>query len=974
VSTADSAHGAVNDQSIGWSKHAEPLADWTLSRVVVRQDVYGVYSRDGKGRTEHEPPTREILIRHFRGEITIALHSTSTQNECKAFTLDVDAHDASADLDLNWGCVELAVEVLRKLDLYALICDSNGKGGYHVRVFFKKPVPSAAAFWLGELVNCRLKAAGLPEVEFFPKQAELTIATPYGNLVRVPGKHPKRDHWTRIYDPSSGKWLEGEEAALALIRVAGDSPAKLLEAFREETVSTSGGSGSKARVNPSTNGKLDPPDEATVKDALAHYPNADLSYDEWLAVGMCLNDWDPEAGRPMFLEWSRQSTKHDDATTKAKWDSFSPGGGLTIATLFKAAMDNGWSPPPTPNGRVKSKNGSKKKPGGQSAAAAAAGTVPYAEHDGCTFSASHDRKGNPIETKIAGFTARITTETTRHEAGEITKHFEIKATHADGSTAMVTIKATDFEAMAWVPAELGSKFSIEPGRGTRDQVRHAVQLLSHRDGVQFREVYTALGWHDIDGRWVYLHAGGGIDADGPVAVHVETAKEVAIYRLPEPDEMRFAQAVEHVLMVYDLLGDQAVAAVFASLPCRAVLGPSRQAVHFSGSTGSCKTSLACLITRFHAPGFERTDPMPATWKSTANAIQRAQHEAGDVVLPVDNLVADGEDVAREQFKADTVFDCQGDLGGRRRMRPDGTLALALDPRTTLLSTGEIDPRRKLALGRSLVVELKPGMFAEATLDQCHAVARAGHLAQAMACYAQHLAAPGKLDAQRQALRQQATREQAKALKHCPDCHGRHAEAVGELAAAWSLFLDFAVDQGAITRGGADRYVDEVRDSLFGLLSAQAAIQHESDAGEMFLDLLRSLLAAKRAVLFRTNGELPGKDNVRACGFEQVSIGDRTDWRPAPGAERIGWIDDQHVYIDPSIAHAAAARLARETRQVLGTQRQVLARLAETGRLVLDQQAAGDRRRFTRKITIEKSRRHVTEMHCDEVLALELATQ
>ena len=32
--------------------------------------------------------------------------------------------------------------------LYPLICDCTGKGGYHVREFFKKPIASRVVHWL----------------------------------------------------------------------------------------------------------------------------------------------------------------------------------------------------------------------------------------------------------------------------------------------------------------------------------------------------------------------------------------------------------------------------------------------------------------------------------------------------------------------------------------------------------------------------------------------------------------------------------------------------------------------------------------------------------------------------------------------------------------------------------------------------------------------------------------------------------
>src|SRR4051812_42044747 len=50
----------------GWPRHAKALADWALSRVVVREDVHGAYMPDGSPYTSRDPLTRDLLIRHFR--------------------------------------------------------------------------------------------------------------------------------------------------------------------------------------------------------------------------------------------------------------------------------------------------------------------------------------------------------------------------------------------------------------------------------------------------------------------------------------------------------------------------------------------------------------------------------------------------------------------------------------------------------------------------------------------------------------------------------------------------------------------------------------------------------------------------------------------------------------------------------------------------------------------------------------------
>jgi hypothetical protein len=64
-------------------------------------------------------------------------------------------------------------------------------------------------------------------------------------------------------------------------------------------------------------------------------------YDTWLNVGMALKQELGNSGLPMFLQWSRQSSKHDDQTAQYKWDSFK-GGNTAGAFLGNLAKQCGW--------------------------------------------------------------------------------------------------------------------------------------------------------------------------------------------------------------------------------------------------------------------------------------------------------------------------------------------------------------------------------------------------------------------------------------------------------------------------------------------------------------------------------------------------------------------------------------------------------------------------------------------------------
>src|SRR4051794_11430793 len=71
-----------------WADLAEALADWALSKLVVRKDVHGAYNKDGSPWTCRDPLTRDLLIRHFQGEVTIGAHSISTEGKCLTVAWD----------------------------------------------------------------------------------------------------------------------------------------------------------------------------------------------------------------------------------------------------------------------------------------------------------------------------------------------------------------------------------------------------------------------------------------------------------------------------------------------------------------------------------------------------------------------------------------------------------------------------------------------------------------------------------------------------------------------------------------------------------------------------------------------------------------------------------------------------------------------------------------------------------------------
>jgi putative DNA primase/helicase len=336
-----------------WAEAAEALADWALSRLIARKDVYGAYTSDGGQYTAHAPLTRALLVEHFRGQRVIGAHSTSPDNRCLTIAGDIDAHDEKADPERNWACALAMAKALKDVGLTPLILDSNGKGGYHVRAFFKKPVPAAVVYWLCRRMIAQLVADGFPAPEMFPKQEELTPDRPYGNWLRLPGKHHKRPHWSRIYNPETERWLEGEAAVRRLLAVKGDPTAMLLNASKAEQAASVQANGQEQRRGAKRSHEdQEKPDEAKVREAVGYLPAAwaesyggDRADCGWLGVGMALHDWDTNRSLAVWKDFSRGSKKYSEAVCDAKWATFTAGGGWSVGSIFQAALDAGWKPP-----------------------------------------------------------------------------------------------------------------------------------------------------------------------------------------------------------------------------------------------------------------------------------------------------------------------------------------------------------------------------------------------------------------------------------------------------------------------------------------------------------------------------------------------------------------------------------------------------------------------------------------------------
>ncbi|MBE3590441.1 MAG: DUF927 domain-containing protein [Firmicutes bacterium] len=534
----------------------------------------------------------------------------------------------------------------------------------------------------------------------------------------------------------------------------------------------------------------------------------------------------------------------------------------------------------------------------------------YVEQDGCIARIGDGGAARPL----CNFTARIVAEEVRDDGAERKVYFTLEGRLQAGEPLpRVTIPAERFASMGWVAAEWGHRAVVYAGQATRDHLRAAIQLLSQE--ARRREVFTHLGWRRIGGRWLFLHAGGALGADGYVeGVEVEPPDGLQGYALPEPAEgQRLAEALDQELALIDVAIDTVTAPLLLAV-WRAPLAEARPAdfsVYVAGPTQAGKSTLTAIALAHYGAGFDRL-ALPASWAATGNALEKLAFQAKDVPLVVDDFAPHGSqsDVERLHREAERLLRAQGNRAGRIRMAADGSLRPTYFPRGLIISSGEDIPRGQSLRARLIIAELERGRVDWARLSAAQALAADGVYAGAQAAYIRWLA--GRLDALRNEL--PALHRELRDRLAREGVRDRAGDQAANLWLGWMVWRRFAEEAG-LPKEQADAAEARLWPAIVDLGRGQAAYQRSEDPAERFLELLGAGLASGRfALADAATGELPAEERGR----------------------RIGWRAGAEVWLEPEEAFAAIQAFAREQGQALPvTQRTLWRRLAERGAILAE---------------------------------------
>ncbi|MGE5609478.1 MAG: hypothetical protein ACM359_09500 [Bacillota bacterium] len=523
----------------------------------------------------------------------------------------------------------------------------------------------------------------------------------------------------------------------------------------------------------------------------------------------------------------------------------------------------------------------------------------------------------------------------------------------------LTLRASEFSAMNWPVEQLGADAIVYAGMGIRDHARAAIQSFGQGQRVH-RVIYTHTGWRKVKEAMVYLHAGGAIGAQGKVdTVEVDVPGALAGYILPEPPQgERLIRCIQASLRLLDL--GQAV----LTLPAfcciwRAPLGECDMSQYLAGPTGVFKSEFAALCQQHYGAGLSRSH-LPGSWSSTDNALEALAFSAKDALFVIDDFAPRGttQDIQRLHQKADRIFRAQGNGSGRQRLTADNTMRPTRQPRGLVFSTGEEVPLGESLRSRLLISEIGPGDIDPQNLTRCQADAREGWYAGAMSGFIQWLA--GRIEAIQARLRDEVVELRVQAAHS--QLHRRTPEVVANMAIGLRYFLQYARESGAITPAQGDELWARGWSALGEAAMRQFGQQSAEEPAQRFLDLLTSALASGHAHLADTDDEEPS-DPAR-WGWRKKTIGSglstREEWQ-AQG-DRIGWVDEEYIYLDPNASYRAAQGMAGSGEGVVIGAQTLRKRLDEKGLLVRE---AGRQELLVRHV-LGRLRRRVLQMRAEHL--------
>lgn len=479
-------------------------------------------------------------------------------------------------------------------------------------------------------------------------------------------------------------------------------------------------------------------------------------------------------------------------------------------------------------------------------------------------------KDGQISLRLANFTAQIVEEIIEDNGIDILHTYAINGKVKNKSLPKIVVPANQFSSLNWL-YKWGCGVIIEPGQAVKDNVRHAIQVMS--DSTRKSTCYAHTGWREIDGKMAYLTSSSAIGVEN---VQVKLSTELQRYYLPlvPQDEI---EAIRTSLSFLELGNHKITLPLWCVLylsTLTTLLDPMPNfSAYIHGRSGVFKTEISVMMLK-HFGTFWTTSSLP-NFSDTANSLEKRAFILKDTLLVLDDYHPDNRkaDAQQKEYLAQRLIRSYSNRTGRGRLNADTTDKGRYEPRGMLLITGEEMVTLQSTLARLMVIKLSEGDINRSRLTEIQS--KTHLLPNAMASFV--IWVRDNIYDIQATFKTQFIELRAKAYKD--DLHKKLPDQVAFLQFALDSILSWIVDKGVMTNGETTKLSREGWNIFMELCAEQSRRISLEDPVEKFFEILRTLISQKKVEIKNKNALSEESDNKHNVDF-------------------IGYYDDEYLYFIP----------------------------------------------------------------------------
>lgn len=496
-----------------------------------------------------------------------------------------------------------------------------------------------------------------------------------------------------------------------------------------------------------------------------------------------------------------------------------------------------------------------------------------------------DDTGEPYPLTVTDVTDRAQSKVT---------HYDLRVSRKlDEAVELPDVPVEEFNRCDWVErAELGVlrvPVATIAGASAKHDIMTAIKLASPYPVIP---AYGRLGWHQRDGRWIYIHGGGAWCASGGVPdLRVHGDGITAFTMSPVPADTEAGCRAFDALWGLFGMGPDRFAAIEIGAAFRASMGRPTGSITYRALNMSGKSARQAFITQSWSPAcrWNRLPFNAGKAFATPTYIEHVHHTFGDMIVVWDDMAPVGSTRERADYFdlfARSLFNgaSKGRMGivdrkitARARLRPRAFGSLSAED-LTAVESGQ---------NRTHILPLTREEFDPKAFETADAGTGPADRSALMSAFIVWWAAKMPAHAYVAELEGHYRTE----LSRMTGAPSRYVESVADKAAGLHCGLAFAREQGWVT----DARADELWAWAWSGLCESLCAQVDAIAGQSMPDRIRDSildgLSAREAHVLGTAGDKP--NDAPLFGWDG----------PIPRGRMIGWTDGERLFLLPSAAGA-----------------------------------------------------------------------